>query len=292
MSRPVIFDTDMEFGLPGARIDSGLALLYLLGRKDIDIKGITLTGCAGSIIKSRDAVSWILRLNSRTDIPIFDGCSKQGEYTTNASSFISETAKELREKLTLITTGALSNIYGAALLDNNFYSHPKNIICSGGLIHPLQVPDWKSKKDTAFSLDPCAAEYVLNEAQNLVLMNMHIGTQALINIEDLLAIKEYNIQLYYLVKEYLLSEKCRNTNGRSALYLWSILPAVYMENRELFHDVNCRIDAKRKSLKKGILKLSETGNIINMPDNITDIDKFYSKIHRGLELCPFRRWSN
>ncbi len=290
MSRPVIFDTDMNFGLPGARIDTGLALLYLLGRKDIDIKGITLTGCTESIIKTWDSVSWILRLNSRTDIPVFKGCSKPGEYSTDAAAFIAETAEELSGNLALITTGALSNIYGAALMDKNFYSHPKQIICTGGLLHPLQVPNWEPDEDTGFSPDPFAAEHVLNEAQRLVLMNMHIGTQAILNIEDLFVIKEYNIRLYYLVKEYLLSDKCRNAGGKSSAYLWSMLPAVYMGNSKLFHDVNCRINSDRNSLEKGIVKLSDTGNMVNMPDNITDIDEFYREMHTGLDLCPFRRW--
>ena len=242
----------MNFGLPGTRIDSGLALLYLLGRKDIDIKGITLTGCTESIIKTWNSVSWILRLNSRTDIPIIEGCSKPGEYSTDAAEFIAETAEELNGNLALITTGTLSNIYGAALMDNNFYSHSRHIICTGGLLHPLQVPNWKPDKDTCFSLDPLAAEHVLNEAQSLVLMNMHIGTQALLNIEDLFVIKEYNIRLYYLVKEYLLSDKYRKKSSKSAAYLWSMLPAVYMGNSKLFHDVNCSINADRNSLEKAM----------------------------------------
>ncbi len=292
MSRPVIFDTDMNFGLPGAPIDSGLALLYLLGRNDIDIKGITLSSANEALSKTRDAVSWILRLNSRSDIPIIEGCSKGGEYSTAAAEFLVKTAAVLNGNLTLITTGPLGNIYGASLKDEHFYSQVKQLICSGGLLYPLQIHGWKPGADINFASDPLAAEHVLNKAQRLVLMNMHIGSQVLINTDDLFNIREYNIQLYYLVKEYLLSDTCRNLSGKSATYLWSMLPALYIGNSQLFNEVNCSIEVDRESLEKGILTLSEFGNKVNMPDYITDIDEFYRKMHMGWKMCPFRKWPN
>lgn len=41
--KKVLFDCDNTMGLPGRDVDDGLALLYLLGREDVDLKGVTTT---------------------------------------------------------------------------------------------------------------------------------------------------------------------------------------------------------------------------------------------------------
>lgn len=290
MSLPVLFDTNTTFGFPGSRIDSGLALFYLLGREDVEIKGITITGTNDSLKKSVEAVSWILRLNNRSDIPIIPGCINPGDYGSPASDFLAETAGKLMDDLTVITTGPLGNVYGASIADHGFYSHVKQIIACGGLLHPLQVPDWKLYGDISFSLDPFSAEDVLNQAPRLVLMNMHVGTQAVMNIDELFVIKEYNPRLYHLVKEYLLSDTCGKTTRKATAFLWSMLPVIYLGNSNLFHNESCRIRPERESLERGIIRVSETGNSVTMPDYITDIDEFYRKMHRGWEKSPFRKW--
>jgi inosine-uridine nucleoside N-ribohydrolase len=290
MSHSVMFDTDMNFGLPDAPVDSGLTLLYLLGRDDIDIKGITITSSEGTLSKTRNAVSWILRLNNRTDIPIIDGSSEQGNYSTPASDFLAKAAASLPGELTILTTGSPANIFGAFKQDEHFYSNIKQLICVGGLFHPLQISGWNPETDINLSNDPVAAEHVLNNAKNLILMNMHIGSQILINIEDLFTIRQYNVKLYYMVKEFLLSDVCKKINGKPVTYLWSMLSAVYIGNRELFNEVECFIDVNKTSLENGLLTLSETGNKVVIPDYITDIDAFYSEMHRGLKKCPFREW--
>ncbi|NQT58221.1 MAG: nucleoside hydrolase [Bacteroidetes bacterium] len=294
MSQSVIFDTDMTFGLPGAPVDSGLALLYLLGRKDVDVKAVTVTRGNESIDKTLDAVSWLLRINNRSDIPIIKGHNKSGEYQTAAAEFLAKSAAESADGggsgLIILSTGPLGNIYGASLLDKDFYAHCRQIICCGGLLYPLQIPGWDLEGDTTLSQDPLASEHVLNEAQNLVLMNMHIGALASLSIDDLFTIREYNIRLYYLVKEYLLSGRCRELHGKAAAFLWAMLPALYLGERELFHDKKCTIEAEAGSLEKGMINLSNGGNQVTMPDYITNVDEFFKRMHEGWKMSPFQNW--
>ena len=290
MNQSVIFDTDMTFGLPGAPVDSGLALLYLLGREDIDVKAVTVTKGNEPIEKTLDAVSWLLRINNRTDIPVIKGCSGPGNYTTAAAEFLANSSRD--GGLTIISTGPLGNIYGASLLDTEFYTNCKQILCSGGLLYPLQTPGWKLAGDITLSCDTVAAEYVLNEAQNLVLMNMHIGALAALSIDDLFKIREYNVRLYYLVKEYLLSDNCREVNGKTSTFLWAMLPALFLCERDLFHDNTATVKADQKSLKEGKITLSDNGNQVSMPDYITNVDEFFKRIHEGWKSSPFQNWPN
>jgi purine nucleosidase len=288
MKQSVIFDTDMTFGFPGSPVDSGLALLYLLGRDDIDVKAVTVTGRNESIGKTLDAVSWLLRINNRTDIPVIKGCCDSGEYNTAAAEFLANSSRD--GGLTIISTGPLGNIYGASLVDTEFYTNCKQILCTGGLLYPLQTPGWKLAGDITLSRDALAAEHVLNEAKNLVLMNMHIGALALLSVDDLSKIKEYNVRLYYLVKEYLLSDSCREMNGRAASFLWAMLPALYLGERELFHNNETIVKADLESLKKGMLTISDNGNQVTMPDYITNVDEFFIRMHKGWKASPFQNW--
>ncbi|MBL7007252.1 MAG: nucleoside hydrolase [Spirochaetia bacterium] len=288
MSQSVIFDTDMTFGFPGAPVDSGLALLYLLGQDDIEVAAVTATGSSESIEKTLDAVSWLLRINNRTDIPVVKGCCEPGEYITDAAEFLAENSAES----VIISTGPLGNIYGASLLDREFYTHGKQIICSGGLLYPLQTPGWKLTGDIALSRDALAAEHVLNQARNLVLMHMHIGALAALTVDDLFKIREYNVRLYYLVKEYLLSDSCREISGKAAAFLWAMLPALYLGERELFHDTSCGVYADQENLRNGLITLSAKGNQITMPDYITNVDEFFKRMHAGWKASPFQTWPN
>jgi inosine-uridine nucleoside N-ribohydrolase len=288
MRHSVIFDTDMTFGLPGSPVDSGLALLYLLGREDIDVKAVTVTKGNEPIEKTLDAVSWLLRINNRTDIPVIKGCSETDDYTTAAAEFLANNSRD--GGLTIISTGPLGNIYGASLLDTKFYTNCKQILCAGGLLYPLQTPGWKLAGDITLSCDTLAAEHVLNEAQNLVLMSMHIGTLAALSVDDLFKIREYNVRLYYLVKEYLLSASCKELNGKASTFLWAMLPALYLGERELFHDNTAAVKADQESLRKGFITLSASGNQVSMPDYITNVDEFFKRMHEGWKSSPFQNW--
>ena len=69
----VIIDCDNTMGLPGWEVDDGLVLLYLLGRDDIDLLGITNTFGNGSLKDVAKYTEEILSDIGRTDIPRFNG---------------------------------------------------------------------------------------------------------------------------------------------------------------------------------------------------------------------------
>jgi len=59
-------------------------------------------------------------------------------------------------------------------------------------------------------------------------------------------------------------------------YLWDLLPAVYLTSPDLFDDHWVRISSTEEDLEKGKLILSPKGGgaRVNMPTQITDIDRF------------------
>ncbi len=285
MSIPVILDTASAFGLPNTSIDSGLALIYLLGRKDIDIKGITVTAGQYPLDAVFDSVSWLLRLCRRMDIPLISGAGKAGEYDTEASAFIADSVSGFPGELTLISNAPLGNIHGASLINREFYSEAGQLICTGGRIYPMQVAGLKMG-DLNFCSDSLAAESVLTRSMKPVIINMHIGCQLLFSMDDLLTIQKYNIQLYYLVKETLLSSSPVHS-GKKFSFLPSILSAIYPGNDNLFNNVECDIKTRKKGLQKGLIDVSENGNRVIMPDYIRDIDEVYGKMHQGLNDIAF-----
>ena len=55
----VIIDCDNTFGVPGRPIDDGQTILYLLGRDDIEIVGITTTHGNSTIDDVYPATQWL-----------------------------------------------------------------------------------------------------------------------------------------------------------------------------------------------------------------------------------------
>lgn len=290
MKNRIILDCDNTFGLPGKPIDDGQALLYLLGREDIDIIGITTTFGNGSIDEVYDATRWLVEHSCRPDLPVIRGNGQPGEQPNAAAEFLAEQAKKHPGELSLVAVGTMGNSAAAADIDAGFFSNLRQITCMGGYRHTLPVRGWNNIPELNFSRDPEAAVQVLNAPCPVVLFDAHVCLQAPFGIRELAPFADFDRPSYYLQLDYLLANLGELTVPVD--YLWDLLPAVYISFPELFHPVEYRVTASAERIARGHLDLepstgSGAGNII-APDYITDIDRFYAILYEAWEKAPLK----
>ena len=220
-------------GLPGKPIDDGQTLLYLLGRSDIDLMGITTSFGNGSINEVFSATGTLLHDLGREDIPLLKGEGERGQPPTDAARYLAETAASHPGAITLLAIGPVGNLRAAAELDPDFFSHLKQIVCMGGYLHALDLPGWDDVPELNLASDPEAAFVVLNAPCPFTLMNAHICLQAPFGLPELAPIEGIDPEAYRIQRDYLLYIEDRHLAPRD--YLWDLLPAVYISYPELFN---------------------------------------------------------
>jgi len=130
--KKIIYDCDNSMGLKSRDIDDGLAVLYLLGREDIDLLGITTTFGNDTIDVVYNATRNLLNEIDHGKIPLFKGEQPENR-KSEAAEFLASVVDQHANSISILATGALTNLYGAYLLDKDFFSKVKEIVVMGGL---------------------------------------------------------------------------------------------------------------------------------------------------------------
>lgn len=273
MPEYVLLDADNTLGLPGQEIDDGLTLLYLLGRADIDLLGMTTVFGNGPIRKVRRATEELLEVVDRPNLPLHHGAGGAGDVETDAARFLAETVAARPGEVTVLAIGPLTNVYAASLLDPDFFANVKQVACMGGYLHPLKIGE-HYLGELNLSADPAASAAVLHGGAPLTLMNGHICLQAAFTAEDLQRLDHWPAALQEIIASW------RQTFGKAFdvphFYLWDLVPAVYLSYPTLF-DRNPRwIRATVEDLQEGFLRPGEPGQAaqINLPSEIKDSGAF------------------
>lgn len=285
----VICDCDNTMGLPGKPVDDGQTLLYLLGRPDIELVGVTTTFGNGSIDEVYQATQQLLHDLGREDIPLLKGEGRRGQPATQAAHFLAETVASQPGQITLLAIGPLGNLRAAADLDPDFFGHLKGIALMGGYLNALPIPGWEDVPELNLASDPEAAWAVLNaplrQAQGaappITLMNAHICLQAPFGLPELAPIEAFDPQAYRILRDYLLTCQARHVAPRD--YLWDLLPAVYLSYPELFDDNPVWVRSTTADLETGTIVLGDAGQgtHVNMPTRILDVERFYAILYEA-----------
>jgi len=300
MPERIICDCDNTMGLPGKPVDDGQTLLYLLGRPDIELIGVTTTFGNGNINEVYAATEQLLHDLGREDIPLFKGEGKRGQPPTEAARFLAESAASHPGEISILAIGPLGNLRAAAELDPDFFGHLKGIAMMGGYLNALSIPGWEDVPELNLASDPEAAFAVLNaplrQAQDaappITLMTAHICLQAPFGLPELAPIEGFDPKVYHLLLDYLLTCQARHVTPRD--YLWDLLPAVFLSYPELFDDNPVRARSTVADLETGTIVLGDEGQgaLINMPTCILDVDRFYAILYEAWarvslsETCP------
>ena len=268
----VIYDCDCTLGLRHCEVDDGLVILYLLGREDVDLLGVTTTFGNGPLTEVYPQTAKLLQQWGHGHIPVWRGEAHRGEPPTQAARYLAEMAATYPGQITLLATGPLGNLRAAAELDPCFFANLKQVLIMGGYLHPLRL-GYRQVRELNLSGDPEGSFATLNAACPMTLMNAHVCLQAAFTPLDIWRIRRWPADLRRAVAAWWL--RCTLGTALFAFYLWDLLPAVHISHPELFPANPVRIRSTVSDLEYGKLVLdTEQGSVVNMPTRITDRRRF------------------
>lgn len=280
MVHRVICDCDNTMGIPGKPVDDGQTILYLLGREDVDLVGITTTFGNGTIDEVHGATEWLLKVLGREDIPLFRGAGARGEAPGDAARFLAETAAQYPGEISILAIGPLGNLHAASKIDPQFFHNLRQVSIMGGYLGPLKGAYWANIPELNLSRDPEAAHAVLHAPCPIVLMNANVCQQAPFGLPELERMTAWRgTPIYNVLRDWVL--RCKIDKGIPGDYLWDLLPAVYLSYPALFDDSKVWLQSTVADLETGTLILGEEGHgaLITMPKRIHDVDRFYDILY-------------
>ncbi len=286
MPHPIICDCDNTFGVPGKPIDDGQTLLYLLGRPDIELLGVTTTFGNSTIDDVHPATERLLREAGRDDIPLQRGAAQRGQTGTAAARFLAETVAARPREISLLVLGPPGNLRAAAQIDPAFFSNLKQIAVMGGYLHPLELPGWEHVGEVNLSGDPEAAYDLLHAACPVTVMNAHICFAAPFGLAELAPIEAYDPRAFRIQRDYLLACEANHLLARD--FLWDLLPAIYLSYPYLFDNAATWIKSTVADLETGMLVPGKPGQgaLVNMPGRILDVERFYDILYAAWAAAP------
>ncbi len=267
----IVFDCDSTVGIPGYPMDDALALLYLLGRPgQAQVLGITCTFGNGSASQVYGSTAALLREIRREDIPLLPGAEKGEDPRSEAARFLVQTVNTRPGEISLVAIGSMTNLYGAWLLDRDFFGKVKEIVLMGGYTAPV-LYHGKHLEELNFSANPAAAACVLNNGRNISILT---GNNTL--------------EPSYLPKEEFLEKLCTGSasgryiaekcgyrfddkavlNGDSASYCWDVVATVYLLHPELFADAPTHCYVTERGMCSGWLGVTSQAPdtcLLNLP---------------------------
>lgn len=285
----IIFDCDNTMGIDKCDVDDGLTLLYLLGRKNIKLLGVTTTFGNSNIDTVYNNTVEIFNDLNINNIPLYKGARSQKNRQSEASKFLAKTANAHPGKVTILATGSLTNLLGAYEIDNYFFENVKEIVLMGGITNPLIINN-KNLDELNFSCDPEASYEVLSSKAKVTVLTGHICLQALFGEEEYKKLMNNDSKkIYRYIKNKTIHwfEFIMKEFGIKGFYNWDIVAALYITHPELFNKNIQNVISTSEDLKTGYLKIdnsSNNGYKINIPTEIKDINRFNEII--------FKAWGN
>lgn len=277
----IILDCDCTMGLPHKEVDDGLLLLYLLGRADLNLLGVTTTFGNGTIDDVLQSTHWLLNAIGHADVPVYRGEGAPGEHDTPAADYLAQMVTERPGEITLLASGPLGNLHAAARRDPAFWRNVGPVICMGGYLHPLRLGS-RDLPELNFSANPEASHVVLHAARPLAVMNAHLCLQVAFTPADRDRIQHWPEALRRSVLDWqqAFGDKC----GLSELYLWDLLTALYLTHPDAFEANPVHFASTADDLADGALILAADGQgePVNMPSRLHDVE--------GLKEALFAAW--
>ena len=281
----VICDCDNTLGIPKLPVDDGQTLLYLWGRADIEIIGITTTFGNGTIEEVQRATVDLLQRAGKVDLPLLKGARGAADYETKAARFLAETVASKPGAISILAIGPLGNLLGASELDPDFFNNVKQIVIMGGSTAPIFLGE-DELPELNLSCDPQAAYTVLTAPCKVTLMNAQICLQAPFSLQDMRRIDRWDNQTRAMIQDFL--EHLGSEHGEAKDYLWDVLPAVYLSYPELFDENLIRLASTVDDLSSGMIYQGQDLHLpqVNMPNQIIDIDRFNRIVNEAWALSP------
>lgn len=272
----IIHDCDNTMGMQHRDIDDGMALLYLRGRSDVELLGVTLTFGNSTIDDVYRCTRTLFHDFSINDVPLFKGAANTENRHSEAAEFLAHTAAQYPGEVTLLATGSLTNLLGAYQMDNNFFHNLHQVVIMGGVTQPLII-NGKEMGELNVSSDPEAASGLFLSGTPVTVITGNLCLQMPFGTNQMQTLQEFISPSLYTYIEAPFTpwmQLMQNYFGISHIYLWDPLAAVYCTNPELFTSEKNNYITSKVALSKGFLRV-DGGDItcmLNVPHSITSPD--------------------
>lgn len=286
--KKVIYDCDNTMGLDNRDIDDGLALVYLVENKDVELLGVCTTYANDSLeYVHKQTLELVEDLCINLNVYKGRGKFEMNDYTgfgykrfeddgnfesNEAAKFIVEMANKYPNEIDLLATGSMQNLYDAYMIDNEIGEKLNSVVLMGGITGDLYFGD-KIMKELNFSVCPKGAEVAIKKYKNVSIltgnrcMDVEFGTNELDKVKAL----GNNIKNEFIINKIeKWMREFKEKYNYDSIVLWDVIAAIYLMNPDMFRDDFMSVVSTEEDLFEGRLVEGESAARINIPVVLDD----------------------
>lgn len=286
--KKVIYDCDNTMGLDNRDIDDGLALVYLVENKDVELLGVCTTYANDSLeYVHKQTLELVEDLGINLNVYKGKGKFEMNDYTgfgykrfeddgnfesNEAAKFIVEMANKYPNEIDLLATGSMQNLYDAYMIDNEIGEKLNSVVLMGGITGDLYFGD-KIMKELNFSVCPKGAEIAIKKYKNVSIltgnrcMDVEFGTNELDKVKAL----GNNIKNEFIINKIeKWMREFKEKYNYDSIVLWDVIAAIYLMNPDMFRDDFMSVVSTEEDLFEGRLVEGESAARINIPVVLDD----------------------
>lgn len=286
--KKVIYDCDNTMGLDNRDIDDGLALVYLVENKDVELLGVCTTYANDSLeYVHKQTLELVEDLGINLNVYKGRGKFEMNDYTgfgykrfeddgnfesNEAAKFIVEMANKYPNEIDLLATGSMQNLYDAYMIDNEIGEKLNSVVLMGGITGDLYFGD-KIMKELNFSVCPKGAEVAIKKYKNVSIltgnrcMDVEFGTNELDKVKAL----RNNIKNEFIINKIeKWMREFKEKYNYDSIVLWDVIAAIYLMNPNMFRDDFMSVVSTEEDLFEGRLVEGESATRVNIPIVLDD----------------------
>ena len=281
--KKVIYDCDNTMGLDNRDIDDGLALVYLVENKDVELLGVCTTYANDSLeYVHKQTLELVEDLGINLNVYKGRGKFEMNDYTgfgykrfeddgnfesNEAAKFIVEMANKYPNEIDLLATGSMQNLYDAYMIDNEIGEKLNSVVLMGGITGDLYFGD-KIMKELNFSVCPKGAEIAIKKYKNVSILTGNRCMDVEFGINELDKVKALgnNIKNEFIINKIeKWMREFKEKYNYDSIVLWDVIAAIYLMNPDMFRDDFMSVVSTEEDLFEGRLVEGISAARINIP---------------------------
>ena len=286
--KKVIYDCDNTMGLDNRDIDDGLALVYLVENKDVELLGVCTTYANDSLeYVHKQTLELVKDLGINLNVYKGRGKFEMNDYTgfgykrfeddgnfesNEAAKFIVEMANKYPNEIDLLATGSMQNLYDAYMIDNEIGEKLSSVVLMGGITGDLYFGD-KIMKELNFSVCPKGAEVAIKKYKNVSILTGNRCMDVEFGINELDKVKALgnNIKNEFIINKIeKWMREFKEKYNYDSIVLWDVIAAIYLMNPDMFRDDFMSVVSTEEDLFEGRLVEGISAARINIPVVLDD----------------------
>ena len=286
--KKVIYDCDNTMGLDNRDIDDGLALVYLVENKDVELLGVCTTYANDSLeYVHKQTLELVEGLSINLNVYKGRGKFEMNDYTgfgykrfeddgnfesNEAAKFIVEMANKYPNEIDLLATGSMQNLYDAYMIDNEIGEKLNSVVLMGGITGDLYFGD-KIMKELNFSVCPKGAEVAIKKYKNVSILTGNRCMDVEFGINELDKVKALgnNIKNEFIINKIeKWTREFKEKYNYDSIVLWDVIAAIYLMNPDMFRDDFMSVVSTEEDLFEGRFVEGERATRENIPIVLDD----------------------